>query len=103
LPAAFPHFGKHKLLSIFGLETWCIQPFPERFSIVSRNSGQLNLTKMKKPAVIPQASTAFEKRSEFQRIIQKIKDDKDAVNQFFDGEISGEQLHARGIKFVKAL
>ncbi|SDG48457.1 hypothetical protein SAMN04487996_11940 [Dyadobacter soli] len=58
---------------------------------------------MKKPAVIPQAPTAFEKKINFQRIIQKMRDDKEAVNRFFDGEISGEQLHARGIKFVKAL
>lgn len=58
---------------------------------------------MKKQAVIPQAPAALEKKSNFQYIVQKIVDDKDAVNRFFDGEISGEQLHARGIKFIKAL
>ena len=58
---------------------------------------------MKKSAVIPQSTTALEKKSQFQYIIQKMMDDKEAVNRFFDGEISGEQLHARGIKFIKAL
>ncbi|WP_170118784.1 hypothetical protein [Dyadobacter jiangsuensis] len=58
---------------------------------------------MKKQAVTTPGPAVLEKKRHFQHIIQKMMDDKDAVNRFLDGEISGEQLHARGIKFIKAL
>jgi len=36
-------------------------------------------------------------------IIQKVMDDKKAVNQFFRGEISIDEIDARGIRFVKPI
>jgi hypothetical protein len=36
-------------------------------------------------------------------LVQKMIDDKKAINQFLRGEISSDVLDAKGIKFVKAV
>ncbi|WP_439581182.1 hypothetical protein [Dyadobacter bucti] len=36
-------------------------------------------------------------------IIKKMKDDKLAMSKFFSGEVSIEEIHARGIKFIKPI
>jgi hypothetical protein len=42
-------------------------------------------------------------QSKASAIIQKMKDDKNAIKQFFRGEISIQEIDARGIKFVKPI
>ncbi|MHA4741937.1 hypothetical protein [Dyadobacter sp. MSC1_007] len=42
-------------------------------------------------------------QSKASAIIQKMKDDKKAIKQFFRGEISIQEIDARGIKFVKPI
>lgn len=37
------------------------------------------------------------------QILEKIIDDKKSLNQYFMGEISINELNARGIKFVKPI
>ena len=36
-------------------------------------------------------------------MIEKILNDKAAIEMFFNGEISGNELNAKGIKLVKAI
>jgi hypothetical protein len=59
---------------------------------------------MQKPAEKSQVTARGGKGdAKFQNLVQKILNDKDSVNKFFDGEISIDELHARGIRFIKAL
>lgn len=37
------------------------------------------------------------------RLINRMREDKNSIRQYFNGEISIEELNNRGVKFVKAI
>lgn len=65
----------------------------------------LNKLRMNHITNAPTAEPAddVKKVDKLSRFIQKVKDDKESVGLFFDGKITKSELHARGIKFIKAL
>lgn len=60
---------------------------------------------MKHPAKASrtEAVSGVAQESKVSNIIQRIMDDKKAITQFFRGEISINEIDARGIKFVKPI
>jgi hypothetical protein len=56
---------------------------------------------MNKTASAPVAEAAYgAKKLSKKEAVKKMLDDKDITERFFNGEISIEEVHARGIKFV---
>lgn len=47
--------------------------------------------------------TKNSKKSEIYSIFRKILDDKEIIATYIRGEITLEELHAKGIKFVKVM
>lgn len=57
---------------------------------------------MNKTANAPVAVAANEVKSKVS-LVEKMREDKKTITQFFKGEISSDVIDARGIKFVKAI
>ncbi|WAC09430.1 hypothetical protein [Dyadobacter pollutisoli] len=56
---------------------------------------------MNKTASAPVAEAAYgAKKLSKKEIVKKMLDDKDLTERFFNGEISIDEVHAKGIKFV---
>ncbi|WP_138368123.1 hypothetical protein [Dyadobacter luticola] len=60
------------------------------------------MSKMAK-APVAEAADGEKKGDRLTRFIEKVRADQESINLFYDGKITRDELHARGVRFVKAL
>ncbi|WP_439557634.1 hypothetical protein [Dyadobacter sp.] len=54
-------------------------------------------------APVAEAADGAKKSDRLTRLIEKVMADKESVNLYYDGKITRDELHARGVRFIKAL
>lgn len=79
--------------------------FNLHFNLVYLSQQVIKELIMKQSTIAPvaEAENDAKKTDKLSRFIEKVKEDKESVGLFFDGKITRSELHARGIKFIKAL
>ncbi|MEO6281799.1 MAG: hypothetical protein ABIN80_19415 [Dyadobacter sp.] len=54
-------------------------------------------------APVAEAANGVKKDDRLTRFIEKVRADQESVNLYYDGKITRDELHARGVRFVKVL
>jgi hypothetical protein len=68
----------------------------------SQNRNQKTMNKTAN-APVAEAANGAKKDDRLARFIEKVTADKESVDLYFDGKITKDELHARGIRFIKGL